>query len=226
MKDSDHFNFVKQRIAYWLSLSMLPSAAVVGITAVLYFKPEKPAVYEMPVIMVGCDGKSTVLWNSGDHANIKASIERRSVEIANAVFANPRESKNDISMTAAKVQRGAGNFLTGSPGERVYLSFGKDAKEKAKTIETTFKPHNVPVPAAGQQFACGFQPTFADVQFDFEAKDWSAIVRGVQVSTLENGTQQSANIVMELLFKPTDAKQRSEKGEAVIAYNMRVTYEK
>lgn len=226
MKDSNHFNFVKQRIAYWLALAMLPSAAVVGVTAVLFFKPQRPAVYEMPVIMVGCDGKSTVLWNSGDHANIKALIERRSIEIANALFANPRESRNDISMTAAKVQRGAGYFLSASPGERVYLSYGKDAKEKAKSIETTFKSHEMAAAAPDASRPCGFQPTFADVEFDFEAKDWSAVVRGVQISTLENGTQQSTNIVMELLLKPSEAKQRSEKGEAVLAYNMRVTYEK
>lgn len=226
MSDNSHFNFVKQRIAYWLALTMLPSAAVVGVTAVMFFKPQKPAIYEMPVIMVGCDGKSTVLWNSGDHANIKALIERRSVEIANALFANPRESRNDISMTAAKVQRGAGYFLSGSPGERVYLSYGKDAKEKAKGIETTFKPHEMAAIAPVAQGACGFQPSFVDVEFDFEAKDWSAVIRGVQVSTLENGTQQSTNIVMELLLKPSGAKERSAKGEAILAYNMRVTYEK
>ncbi|MDQ3231363.1 MAG: hypothetical protein M3Q07_06035 [Pseudobdellovibrionaceae bacterium] len=219
MKDT---NFLKQRIAYWLSLSMLPSAAIFAICMLLFLKPEPTRVYEMPVILVECDGASTVLWNGGDHANIRALIEKNSAEIANALFANPRE----VSMTSAKIQSASGFFLPKSVGERQYLSLGREALEGAKSVETTFKFDGMTPDPAQAGARCAFRPRFADVTYDAKAKDWSAVVKGVQVTTLENGTQASRRVTMELLARPSEGKKRNDQGQAVLIYNMRVSYEK
>jgi hypothetical protein len=216
-------NFVKQRVAYWLSISMLPSAAVFAVCMLLFFKPEPTRVYEMPVILVECDGTSTVLWNGGDHANIRALIEKNAGEIANALFANPRE----VSMTSAKIQHASGYFLPKSTGEREYLKVGRDSLEGAKSVETTFKFDGMtPDPAREAGARCAFRPRFADVTYDAKAKDWSAVVKGTQVTTLENGTQQSRRVIIELLSKPTEGKKRNDQGHPVLIYNMRVSYEK
>jgi hypothetical protein len=202
--DNSSRYFAAQRIAYWLSLSMLPSFAVISVCMLMFMKPEAPRIYEMPVILVGVDGRTAALWNGEDHANIRANITKVAGEIANSILANPREP----SMTAAKVQRGSTYFLAKSPGERLYLSSGSAAVEKSKTVETTFKSGIV------------------DVEYDGKGGDWSAIVKGVQVTTLENGTQEGVNITLELLFKRADGNDRNEKGRPVLAYNMRLTNEK
>lgn len=204
MTENSSRYFVAQRIAYWLSLSMLPSFAVITVCMVMFLKPESPRIYEMPVILVGADGRSTALWNGGDHANIRANIAKIAGEIANSLLANPREP----SMTAAKVQRGSTNFLPKSPGERLYLSTGSAAVEKSKTVETAFKSGLV------------------DVEYDSQGGDWSAVVKGVQVTTLENGTQEGANVTLELLFRKSEGTQRNDNGRPVLAYNMRLTNEK
>jgi hypothetical protein len=215
-------NFLKQRVAYWLSLSMLPSAAVFAICMLLFFKPEPTRVYEMPVILVECDGTSTVLWNGGDHANIRAFIEKTSGEIANALFANPRK----VSMTSAKIQSASGYFLTKSTGEREYLKQGREALEAAKTVETTFKFDGMTPDPALAGARCAFRPRFADITYDTKAKDWSAVVRGIRVTTLENGTQASDKVTLELLFRPSEGRKRNDQGHPVLIYNMRVSYEK
>lgn len=204
MTEASYRNFILNRIAYWLSLSMLPSFAVISVSMVMFLRPEAPIIREMPVIMVSPDGKSTALWNGGDHANITAHIAKTAVEIANALFSNPRER----SMTAAKVQRGSTFFFPKSIGERVYLSMGADAVEKSGALETSLKV------------------TSSDVAYDPKAGDWSSVVQGTQVLTYENGTQEGRKVTLEILFKRADGLDRNENGRPVLIYNMRASYEK
>ena len=168
-------------------------------------------------------GESAALWNGGDHANIRGFIEKTSGEIANALFANPRE----VSMTAAKLQRGSSYFVAKSIGERTYLSLAREVLERAKNVETTFKlsmPPATGIAATGGQCARG--PVLADVTYDGASKDWSAVLRGVEVTTLANSTQEGKSVTLELLFKASMGTERNDKGYPVLAYNMRVSYEK
>ncbi len=220
-------NFLRQRLAYWLSLSMLPSFAVGSVFMFMFCKPEPGKIVEPPVILVECDGTATILWTKEDHPNVHALIERVSGEVASALFANARENDADVSIASAKLQGVSKYFLPGSDGEKVFLSQAREARLRVKAEESAFRFDTMPGKSEPQgPGKCSFRPRFADVTYDIEEGDWAAVVRGIQIKTLENGTQESKHITLEILFKLSKGRQRSAKGQPVLIYNMRVTYDR